>query len=93
MRIKSAGRKTGERRPVLSSAGIRAGATTVVQDPPTLTGAGIGGVPQGDRPTEESKAYYKNPHVINPSLKKSFYNAWPDQFSVEIETKLIINRV
>jgi hypothetical protein len=34
MRHKAGGRKAGERRPVLSSAGIRAGANTVVQESP-----------------------------------------------------------
>jgi len=63
MRHKASGRKTGERRPVLSSAGIRAGANTVVEKSPTLTGAGIGILPIGSRPTEESEKYYKNQNV------------------------------
>lgn len=63
MRHKAGGRKAGERRPVLSSAGIRAGANTVVQESPTLTAVGVGGHPLGSRPTEESESYYNNPNV------------------------------
>ena len=63
MRIKAGGRKAGERRPVLSSAGIRAGANTVVQESPTLNAVGVGGHPLGSRPTEESEMYYNNPNV------------------------------
>ena len=63
MRHKASGRKAGERRPVLSSAGIRAGANTVVQESPTLTAVGVGGHPLPNRPTEESESYYNNPNV------------------------------
>jgi len=64
MRQKVGARKVGERRPVLSSAGIRAGANTVVEIQPTLSAVGIGGTPLGSRKTEESERYYKSPNVI-----------------------------
>ena len=60
-------RKPGDRRPVLSSSGIRAGANTVVVDPPgSLAGVGVGGnAPPGSgvRRPEEAEAYYNNPDV------------------------------
>ncbi|XP_057374902.1 immunoglobulin domain-containing protein oig-4-like [Daphnia carinata] len=76
MRHKAGGRKAGERRPVLSSAGIRAGANTVVQESPTLTAVGVGGHPLGSRKTEESESYYNNPNgakLIDASHFESEY--------------------
>ena len=60
-------RKGSYERRVMTSTGIRAGANTVVVDPPhSLVGVGVGGnapVGSGVRRPEEAEAYYSNPYV------------------------------
>ncbi len=72
-------RRPGDRRPVMTSAGIRAGANTVMVEPPAShSSVGVGGnAPPGSgvRRPDEAERYYNSPHVT-PNQNRSLYR-WP----------------
>ena len=78
MRHKAGGRNKGgaANRPVMSSAGIRAGANTVFVDPPnTIAGVGVGAAGSGIRRPDEAEAYYNNPYVRNSETNSTKINS------------------